>query len=342
MSCEKNTNKITAIISEIDRKERLIANLQADVETLRKKLAKLTPPPASPFPSSASATSCDEDEKEETLIYQLGSKGWRAEALNRWPNENWHIQKLLTDYEKNIPAWLEAEGKPNSYRAARSGLTIALSEFTVMKPEVLERAKELSRECKLSKRLGDRLSSKSGPEYFSREFSLIDNKMADLKRQPDQRVHPYVLFGCLLPPRRLDVAEIIPVLKADEANDNEKNYWVRETSTLVFNVYKTSKIYNQQKFIVAPGSINFQGIVSDEDLQLAQDKLNSYPIGKTLVRKVCNQSCDYLRTTGYNMNSMRHYWVTKFNSAPRAAKLRLSDYMAHSPETSLVVYNESL
>lgn len=75
-----------------------------------------------------------------------------------------------------------------------------------------------------------------------------------ITRKQYNRLLQYVvlsLYTCIAPRRNKDYQEAFVIKKYTDKKDNTKNYYDYENKTFVFNVYKTSKKYGQQKIDIS-------------------------------------------------------------------------------------------
>lgn len=169
----------------------------------------------------------------------------------------------------------------------------------------------------------------STDEHLLSEFARLDSLF---KSHKTGMVTIESLFGCWLPPRRMDVYKL--VIRDSDTTD-PINYYNQSTNEFVFRDYKNSKTKSVQRFSI----MSLVPLYSDpKELFKVIEFLNSRPLG--VLYKWAEKSLDALINKWYGCNNttMRKYWETKYHNGTKSQQLCLSQWMDHSIDTALRNY----
>lgn len=141
-----------------------------------------------------------------------------------------------------------------------------------------------------------------------------------------------MLFGCWLPPRRMDVYELI-IRKSPLPDDDRRNYYDQSSNMFVFHNYKNSKYSGVTKI----GIMSLAPLYENKELFFRIVKyLNSLPAGELYPQK--SKYAIAKKSYGVSNAVLRKYWVSKINICDKKQRLILSKWMDHSLDTAAKHY----
>ena len=219
-------------------------------------------------------------------------------------------------------------------------------------PRVLEDVQ--SRHDMLVRETRDGLNTRSKSDVaLSDEVSSV-LRWADLQEEPT----PMTLFCVFLPPRRPSDLETFAVVdsESDPALAGippcDRNLYVRNSETLIFNRYKNSHIHGEQRFHIRDprlAEISLQGSGGVEKAIAFLHDLDRFPAGQLTYLMRNSDGARIFPTSsrltasrgGFNNNAFRHAIETRAasGSVSRAGRLYALKFLAHSAHTAMMFYS---
>lgn len=237
------------------------------------------------------------------------------------------LQMYLTVHGDGVAGWLE-EKNGNAQRWKERFLFLRKLNGVYWDFDVCKYNEEYVRIVE-SLNLGKNLSVKETnmDDNLLLEFEKLDRLFALERKRP---VRIEMLFGCWLPPRRLDVYSLV-VRKS--ATSEAINYYDQSRNLFVFNEYKNAKSKGCTEFSIMALSPLYE---NKEMLFQVVRFMNSLPVGKIYRWKSMHTMVQ--KWYGVPTNTLRKYWVTKMNNGSKEQKLILCKWMDHSLERAVKSY----
>jgi hypothetical protein len=241
---------------------------------------------------------------------------------------------------KDVSHWKEwIYERPNilNYVRTRAVYLLKIIPFTQGLSEVeAQETEQIHRD--LMKNLKEGKVEHMGLKNPADKFALVRKNTEDL-RSGQKTYDRWSLFGYLLPPRRNEVSSLEIHSSRETLTPESKNYYLKNESLLHFSEYKTDKTYGAQSYnLKDPEAFPY---LTAEVLEQVTSILDGAPSG--LLFEACNYSCKYARLWGHSTTVMRSFWSSAMgiDSSQTVKYLALCQWLAHSPETNLIMYKKN-
>lgn len=251
--------------------------------------------------------------------------------------------KALRDCGGDFRQWIDSSSSLG-IKESRTSYFVkwAALQIITTSEDVFQYGQSVRREmvnCKLVK--GTRMGKKDTEKYNEDLFP----KIADRINRPVGEIGIWDIFGCALPPRRAaDLAYLVVRETYDSERDAKLNVYERSGNRLVFNVYKTSKIYGQQIFDLGVDS-DMSKLVGAEMLNRVVELLRGVAVDDYVYRSPAGEvfkpnflSTRYIRVLGFCVNDARHYWSSIARKFTLPKQRFIAEFMSHSIGQALMGY----